>query len=77
MRLSISISGGADVQDIAAATFEQQPAEDQMADASSDAAVKNAVRLLTQIPTAARKEDFASEAETRFSAQLAATGRRS
>ena len=75
MRLSISISGGADVQDIAAATF--AAAEDQMADASSDAAVKNAVRLLTQIPTAARKEDFASEAETRFSAQLAATGRRS
>jgi len=53
------ISGGADVQDVAAAT--SAAAEQQMADASNDPAVKHAVWLLTQIPTAARKEDFASE----------------
>ena len=53
------ISGGADVQDIAAAT--SAAAENQMVDASNDPAVKHAVWLLTQIPAAARKEDFASE----------------
>ena len=53
------ISGGADVQDVAAAT--SAAAENQMADASNDAAVKHAVWLLTQIPIAARQEDFASE----------------
>jgi hypothetical protein len=53
------ISGGADVQDIAAAT--SAAAENQMVDASNDPAVKHAVWLLTQIPVAARKEDFASE----------------
>jgi hypothetical protein len=53
------ISGGADVQDVASAT--SAAAERQMADASNDPAVKHAVWLLTQIPTAARKEDFVSE----------------
>jgi hypothetical protein len=53
------ISGGADIQDIAAAT--SAAAETQMTDASNDPAVKHAVWLLTQIPTAARKDDFASE----------------
>jgi hypothetical protein len=53
------ISGGADVQDVASAT--SAAAEQQMADASNDPAVKHAVWLLTQIPTAARKEDFVSE----------------
>jgi hypothetical protein len=53
------ISGGADVQDVAAAT--SAAAEQQMADASNDPAVKHAVWLLTQIPTAARKDNFASE----------------
>lgn len=53
------ISGGADVQDVAAAT--SAAAERQMADASNDPAVKHAVWLLTQIPTAARKPDFAAE----------------
>jgi hypothetical protein len=53
------ISGGADVKDIAAAT--SAAAEHQMADASNDPAVKHAFWLLTQIPVAARKEDFASE----------------
>lgn len=53
------ISGGADVHDIAAAT--SIAAEQQMSDASDDTAVKHAVWLLTQIPVAARKEDFAVE----------------
>src|SRR5947209_831383 len=53
------ISGGADVQDVAAAT--SVAAENQMADASNDPAVKHAVWLLTQIPIAARKDDFAAE----------------
>src|SRR5437016_568302 len=53
------ISGGADVQDVAAAT--SIAAENQMADASNDPAVKHAVWLLTQIPIAARKDDFAVE----------------
>jgi hypothetical protein len=53
------ISGGADVQDVAAAT--SAAAEQQMTNASNDPAVKHAVWLLTQIPTAARKDDFTSE----------------
>ena len=53
------IAGGADVKDIAAAT--SAAAEDQMQDASNDPAVQHAVWLMTQIPTAARKEDFPSE----------------
>jgi hypothetical protein len=53
------ISGGSDVNDVAAAT--SAAAESQMADASNDAAVKHAVWLLTQIPVAARQENFASE----------------
>jgi hypothetical protein len=53
------ISGGADVRDIASAT--SAAAESQMQDASNDPAVKRAVWLLTQIPTVARREDFASE----------------
>jgi hypothetical protein len=53
------ISGGADVKELAAAT--SAAAENQMADAGNDPAVKHAVWLLTQIPVVARKEDFASE----------------
>jgi hypothetical protein len=53
------ISGGADVQDVAAAT--SIAAENQMADVSNDPAVKHAVWLLTQIPIAARKDDFIAE----------------
>jgi hypothetical protein len=53
------ISGGADVQEVAAAI--SAAAEQQMIDASNDPAVKHSVWLLTQIPTAARKDDFASE----------------
>jgi hypothetical protein len=53
------VSGGANVQNVAAAT--SAAAEQQMLDASDDPAVKHAVWLLTQIPTAARKEDFAVE----------------
>lgn len=53
------ISGGADIEDVAAAT--SAAAERQMVDASNDPAVKHAVWLLTQIPTAARKDNFASE----------------
>jgi len=52
------ISGGADVKDVAAAT--SAAAESQMADASNDPAVKHAVWLLTQIPLAARQDNFAS-----------------
>ena len=46
------LNGGADVHEIAAAT--SIAAEQQMSDASDDAAVKHAVWLLTQIPVAAR-----------------------
>lgn len=53
------ISGGADVEDVAAET--SAAAESQMADASNDPAVKRAVWLLTQIPIAARNDDFAAE----------------
>ena len=53
------IGGGADVQDVAAAT--SAAAESQMIDASNDPAVKHAVWLLMQIPIAAKQEDFASE----------------
>jgi hypothetical protein len=53
------ISGGADVQDVAAAT--SAAAESQMIEARNDPAVKHAVWLLTQIPVAAKQEDFASE----------------
>jgi hypothetical protein len=56
------ISGGSDVNAIAAAT--SAAAERQMADASNDRAVKHAVWLLTQIPAAARKDDFTSELRT-------------
>jgi hypothetical protein len=56
------ISGGADVQDVAAAT--SAAAERQMIDVSNDPAVKHAVWLLTQIPIAAKQEDFASELRT-------------
>jgi hypothetical protein len=53
------ISGGADVQDVAATA--SAAAEQQMADSSNDPALKQAFWLLTQIPTAARKGDFPSE----------------
>jgi hypothetical protein len=53
------ISGGADVRDVAAAV--SAAAESQMRDASNDAAVKTAVWLLTQIPLAARQDDFPGE----------------
>jgi hypothetical protein len=53
------MSGGADVQDIAAAT--SLAAESQMFDASNDPAVKHAVWLLTQIPIAAKQDDFSAE----------------
>ncbi len=53
------ISGGADVEDVAAAT--SKAAESQMIDASNDPAVQHAVWLLTQIPIAARQENFATE----------------
>jgi hypothetical protein len=53
------ISGGANVNELAAAT--SAAAESQMADAGNDPAVKHAVWLLTQIPVVARKEDFTSE----------------
>jgi hypothetical protein len=53
------ISGGADVTEVAAAT--SAAAENQMADASNDSAVRRAVWLLTQIPLAARQVHFASE----------------
>jgi hypothetical protein len=52
------ISGGADVREVAAAA--SAAAEKQMADASDDPAVKHAVWLLTQIPIAARSDDFRS-----------------
>jgi hypothetical protein len=53
------ISGGADVRDIAAAT--SAAAESQMIDASNDPAIRHAVWLLTQIPIAARRANFALE----------------
>jgi len=53
------ISAGADVGEVAAAT--SAAAENQIIDAANDPAVKRAVWLLTQIPTAARKEEFGSE----------------
>lgn len=53
------ISSGAEVKDVAAAT--SAAAERQMQDASNDPAVKHAFWLLTQIPTAARKQDFPTE----------------
>src|SRR3954447_19620925 len=53
------IGGGADFQEVAPAT--PAAAEQQMADASNDPAVKHAVWLLTQIPTAARSKEFHSE----------------
>jgi hypothetical protein len=53
------LSGGADARDIAAVT--SAAAEQQMTNASNDPAVKHSVWLLTQIPTAARKDDFAFE----------------
>jgi hypothetical protein len=53
------ISGGADIKDVAAAT--SAAAENQMTDASNDPAVRQAIWLLTQIPIAARQEDFASQ----------------
>jgi hypothetical protein len=53
------ISGGANVQHVAAATSDA--AERQMIDASNDPAVRYTVWLLTQIPLAARKEHFPAE----------------
>ena len=53
------IIDGADVQDVPAAT--SAAADSQMIDASNDPAVNHAVWLLTQIPIAAKQEDFASE----------------
>ena len=53
------IGAGGNVQDVAAAT--SSAAEQQMIDASNDPAVKHSVWLLTQIPTAAAKHDFALE----------------
>ena len=55
------IGGGANVQDVAAAT--SAAAESQMVDASDDPAVKHSVWLLTQIPTAARGDDFVARPE--------------
>ena len=52
------ISGGAAADDIAAAT--SKAAEASMIDASNDAAVRHAFWLLTQIPLAARQDDFVS-----------------
>jgi hypothetical protein len=53
------ISGGAGVRDVAAAT--SAAAENQMIDASNDPAVKHSVWLLTQIPIAAKQDDFSTE----------------
>jgi hypothetical protein len=53
------IGAGANVTDVASAT--SVAAEQQMGDASNDPAVKHAVWLLTQIPTAAAKDDFGRE----------------
>ena len=57
------ISGGAAVAEIAAAS--SIAAERSMMDASNDPAVRHAFWLLTQIPSAAREEDF-GEALQRF-----------
>jgi hypothetical protein len=53
------IRDGADVAAIAAAT--SRAAEQSLIDASGDAAVQHAFWLLSQIPLAARADDFASE----------------
>ena len=53
------ISGGADIQHVAAAT--SHAAERQIINASNDPAVTRAFWLLTQIPLAARTEDFPGE----------------
>src|SRR3981081_3034673 len=53
------IGAGGNVQDVAAAT--SMAAEQQMSDASDDPTVKHSLWLLTQIPTAAAKDDFALE----------------
>jgi hypothetical protein len=53
------IGAGADVQSVAAAT--STAAEQQMVDASDDPGVKRAFWLLTQIPQAARTDDFQGE----------------
>jgi hypothetical protein len=53
------IGGGAGVQAVAAATA--VAAESKLFDASNDVAVRRAVWLLTQIPIAARAEDFGKE----------------
>jgi hypothetical protein len=56
------ISGGADVRNIAAAV--SAAAERSMIDAAKDPVVRAAVYLLTQIPLAARKDNFVSELRT-------------
>jgi hypothetical protein len=53
------IRSGADVQHVASAT--SSAAEQQMIDEGDDPAVKRAFWLLTQIPSAAKKESFAEE----------------
>jgi hypothetical protein len=53
-----TIDTGADLQVVVAATA--IAAEKQMIDAANDPAVKHAVWLLTQIPLAAREDDFAA-----------------
>ena len=53
------ISDGATVEDVAAAT--SRAAERSMIDASGDPALRRAFWLLTQLPLAARKQDFAGE----------------
>lgn len=53
------IGGGADVRDVAAAVA--TAAESSMIDAADDPAAKAAFYLLTQIPLAARKDDFVPE----------------
>jgi hypothetical protein len=53
------ISGGADVREIAAAT--SKAAEAGLAAAGADPLLQRAFFLLTQIPLAARREDFAGE----------------
>lgn len=53
------IGGGANVQDIAAAT--SAAAESQLGEASDDLAVKHSTWLLTQIPIAARSDKFGPE----------------
>jgi hypothetical protein len=53
------ISGDGSVEDIAAAA--SKAAERSMIDAAADPTVRHAFWLLTQIPLAARKQDFAGE----------------